>query len=160
MLFIAVVCVAAIQLMSASSIPSPCARGEFFNRDVMDCVTCSECPANQVTLRLCWKDQDTVCGTLGKFQFRQPQRQPIISSDDLQSETVISQLPVQVAVAEDVSGDRWFTITVVLVGFLVVLCIIGVILLFITCYVCKKTKGDITCDPSKYYFLVSHFRIY
>ena len=149
MLFIVVVCAAAIQLLSASSIPSPCARGEFFDRDVMDCVTCSECPASQVTLRLCWKDQDTVCGTLGKFQFRQPQRQPIISSDDRQSETVTSQLPVPIGVAEDVSSDM-FAITIVLVGFLVVMCIFGVVLLFVTCYVCKKTKRDIVCDPSKY----------
>ena len=156
MLFI-VVTYAAIQILSAASVPYLCVRGEFYNRDLMDCVKCSDCPANQVPLRACWNFQDTVCGTLGKFQFRQPssQQQPVISSDDLQSETdVTHQLPVPhqttVEVAEDVSGDEWLTITMVLVGMLVFMCILGVILLFITCYVCKKTKREIVCDPGKF----------
>ena len=156
MLFLAVI-FAAIQMLSASSVPYLCVQGEFYNSDLMDCVKCSDCPANQVPLRACWKNQDTFCGTLGKFQFRQPpsQRQPVISSDDIQPETdVIHLLPVPhqttVEVAEDVSGDRWFTITMVLVGILVFMCVLGVVLLFITCYVCKKTKRDVVCDPSKF----------
>ena len=155
MLFLAIT-YAVIQMLSASSVPYLCVQGEFYNLDLMDCVKCSDCPANQVPLRACWKYQDSVCGTLGKFEFRQPtsQQQPIISSDDLQSKTdVTHQLPVPhqttVEVAEGVSGDRWFTITMVLVGILVFMCILGVILLFITCYVCKKTKREIDCDPGK-----------
>ena len=151
MLFIAVA-YAAIQLLSASRVPYSCTQGEFFNRDLMDCVTCSGCPANQVPLRACWRDQDTVCGALGKFQFRQPssRRQPVISSDDLQPETdVIHLLPVPHQTTVEVAEDSWFTTTMVLVGILVFLCMLGVVLLFITCYVCKKTKRDVVCDPGK-----------
>ena len=156
MLFIAATFAVTTQLLSASRIPYSCAQGEFFNRDLMDCIKCSDCPTNQVPLRACWRDQDTICGTLGKFQFRQPssRRQPVISSVVRQPETDVTHLlPVPhqttVEVAEDVSGDRWFTITMVLVGILVFMCILGVVLLFITCYVCKKTKRDVVCDPGK-----------
>ena len=161
MLLLAVIA-AAVQMLSASSVPYLCVQGEFYNVDLMDCVECSECPANQVPLRACWKTQDTLCGTLGEFEFRQPQRKPIISSDDLQPETdVTNQHPVlhqtTVEVVEEVSGDRWFTITMVLVGILVVMCILGVVLLFITYYVCKKTKRDIVCDPGKFPLLLFGF---
>ena len=156
MLFLTVI-FTAMQMLSASSVPYLCVQGEFYNSDVMDCVKCSDCPANQVPLRACWKNQDTLCGTLGKFQFRQPpfRQQPVRSSENVRTDTDITNLlPVPhqttVEVAEDVSGDRWFTITMVLVGILVFMCILGVVLLFITCYVCKKTKRDVVCDPGKF----------
>ena len=164
MLLLAVIA-AAVQMLSASSVPYLCVQGEFYNIDLMDCVKCSDCPANQVPLRACWKTQDTLCGALGSFEFRQPlhhKRQPITSYQNIQPETdVTHQHPVPhqttVEVAEDVSGDRWFTITMVLVGILVVMCILGVVLLFITCYVCKKTKRDIVRDPGKHVsFLICH----
>lgn len=142
-----------VQVLSAASTPYLCIHGEFFSHDQMACLQCSDCPANQVPLRACWKDQDTVCGPLGKFEFRQPFQRPVIAKE-AQSETVAThQLPVPhqttVVVAEDVSSDRWYTITMVLVGILVCMCILGVILIFITCYVCKKTKREIVCDPGK-----------
>ena len=49
MLFLAVT-YAVIQILSAASVPYLCVQGEFYNRDLMDCVKCSDCPANQVSV--------------------------------------------------------------------------------------------------------------
>lgn len=145
---------AVLQSTPASSNPYLCLQGEFYSFDKMECVPCSDCPANQVHLRACSKDRDTLCGPLGKFQFRQPVfKQPVTADVDVNPETDVTQLlpvPKQttVVVADDISDSRWFTITMVLVGLLVFMCVLGVVLLFITCYVCKKNKKrEIICDP-------------
>ena len=151
----AVMLLVVVGASSASISPYSCVQGQYFNRDKMACVPCSACPANQVPLRSCWKDRDTKCGTFGKFEFRQPiSQQTVVANVDVKPKSdVTHQLPVPqkttVMVADNTSGDRWFTITMVLVGILVFMCLLSVVLLFVSCYVCKKNKREIICDPGK-----------
>ena len=153
---IALLLLVLIQTSSSSANPYSCAQGQFYNTDQMLCVPCSPCPANKFILRSCWGVRDTKCGTFGgKFQFRQPSKQISGSAVVKPKSEVTNQLPVPnkttMMIADTTSGDRWFTITMVLVGILVFMSVLGVVLAIVSCYVCKKNKQrEIICDPGKH----------
>ncbi|XP_053384922.1 uncharacterized protein LOC123536447 [Mercenaria mercenaria] len=128
-------------------IPS-CQQGFYFNRAAMECTPCSSCENHQVVRRKCFDDQDTYCGPLSEFQFIRP-HSSLKSTESKFPQVVDNTDEVPTTPTEFVTenGDKWFTITMVLVGILVVTCVTGVITVLVTCVVCRRKEREIICEP-------------
>lgn len=126
-----------------------CYRGYYFNREVLECTPCSTCKDDQVVRRNCFNDQDTLCGALSEFQFIRPQKLREAADDFQQNLHQTAQVPTTSTEIVLESDDKWFTITMVLVGFLVVTCATGVIIVLVTCVVCRRKDREIIYEPGK-----------
>lgn len=143
-------------VVSSSYVDAGCTVGMYYDHGTKSCVPCSLCPTNKIILRQCFNDVDTLCGTwkidLNQTPFRQDAVDVVTSKHvesvdngmDAYQPTKQVQLTLQEEVAE--LDDKWFTITMVLVGFLVFACVTGLILVFYICIVCRRKQREIVCD--------------
>ena len=139
-----------LQSSTASDLESKCSTGFYFKLKTEKCTPCSACAKNQIYLRQCYGTRDTMCATLGNFEFRQKSLGKNAKTE------VMFELPkhkeehTTETSTTLVSEDKWFAVTMVLVGILVFTCVLGVILVFVTCYMCKKKEREIIYDPGMY----------
>ncbi|KAH3886302.1 uncharacterized protein LOC127842151 [Dreissena polymorpha] len=127
--------VAVILCGAAASTPS-CPSMHFFVQEE-GCRKCSECSEGQVMLRPCYGDRDTTCGLFPWSEFK---GKPVTSDE---SSTPTPKTPSNdetLVWPEKTEGDRWFTITMVLVVILVIAMVGGIVALLVLCYVCRQRK--------------------
>ena len=129
-----------------------CREGFFFNLETMECTPCSTCQDNEVIRRKCYANHDTSCGPLSQFQFIRTNEAP--KSADIKHSQIAGNTKVPTTSMDFVTenDDKWFTITMVLVGILVVTCVAGVITVLVTCVVCRRKEREIICEPGKFLF--------
>ena len=147
-----------VTVCGVASSTQVCSEFEFYNKDLDKCQTCSVCPGNQVVLRLCYEDRDTECGNFawsGKFEPLNTQKTIKETSKSPKNEEQPQQqsAPTDTSsvVTEADSEDRWFHITMVLVGALVLMAIGGVVGVFALCLMNRKGKQpEVIYDSCKY----------
>ncbi|XP_060596585.1 uncharacterized protein LOC132750590 [Ruditapes philippinarum] len=134
-------------LASRPDIIYSCRQGYFFNLQTMECTPCSTCKDNQVIRRKCYEDQDTSCGPLSQFQFIRKHSASKSADSEVQQIARNTKVPTTSMDFVTENDDKWFTITMVLVGILVVTCVAGIIIVLVTCVVCRRKEREIICEP-------------
>ncbi|WAR01452.1 hypothetical protein MAR_008010 [Mya arenaria] len=140
----------------AGSVSQTCGELEFYNNEARTCVPCRACPDGQVALRLCHDNRDTECGPFPWSMFHNSNPLPAepvkatITSESQTSNAAAESRTASTVVLTDVSGeDRWFVITFVLVGVLVVAGVAAVISSIVLCYCCRQRKQrEIICEST------------
>lgn len=125
-----------------------CYQGYYFNREALECTPCSTCGENQVVRRNCFDDQDTLCGAFPELNFLRPQSSQV-STDEFRQK--FDQTVAAVTTSTEILAereDKWFTITMVLVGILVLTCAAGVIFVLVACIVCRRKDREIIYEPT------------
>lgn len=123
-----------------------CENGQYYSTRADACLPCSGCHDNEIIKRPCHRDQDTVCGVLKKFHFFHHHKQSNEEKTDIVAKTTVYPTASSEIFDDD---EKWFTITMVLVGILVLTCVAGVIIVLVTCVVCKRKEREIICEPGK-----------
>lgn len=122
-----------------------CEHGFFWNRVSSECTPCTRCKDTEITQRLCYDDQDSVCTPWPKLHFLHNPLQPsnAATNDVDVSAPRITELPttaVEFATSED---NKWFTVTMILAGILVLATVAVVVVVLVTCVVCRRKKREI-----------------
>lgn len=117
-----------------------CDNGFYWSHASGDCTPCTQCASNELQMRMCYGELDTMCVAWPKFNFL---NEPSRESDEKQrfeSSKNTYQPTASTEILSSGSSDdgKWFTVTMVLVGILVFTCVVGVVIVLIACVVCKR----------------------
>ncbi|KAL3843187.1 hypothetical protein ACJMK2_021137 [Sinanodonta woodiana] len=129
-----------------------CKEGQFFNRDLGECVPCSDCQENQLILRVCHGHVDTKCGKFNDFDFQQAANSKVMDNTRNQPQNRPQETGTRDNVEQTVTPtqaaeeDPWYLITIILIGTLVAGIIAVSVLATIACVMYRKKKRD--CDPA------------
>ncbi|KAL4225416.1 hypothetical protein ACF0H5_016106 [Mactra antiquata] len=132
-----------IFVCSATTIDG-CWPGLYYSHAKGECLPCSGCRDNEVIRRQCHKDQDTLCGVFTQFQFFHPYHG--VKSDSPQD---VAKTTMPPTTSSEIFGndDKWFTVTIVMVGILVFTFVVSIIVVLVTCVFCRRKEREIVCEP-------------
>ena len=105
------------------------------------CRPCSQCPENQIVRETCAGTRDTVCGPFTEFKLF-PAKGHAMLRDGLENR---SNKAYDISKDSDVDGaesESWQTVTIVMVCVLAVTGVLFVVLVVITCHLCRRQNKE------------------
>ena len=105
------------------------------------CRPCSQCPENQIVRETCSGTRDTVCGPFTEFKLFPARGNAMLragienNSDNLHGVRQDSDVDVD-------DSESWQTVTIVMVCVLSVTGVLFVVLVVITCHLCRRQNKE------------------
>ena len=105
------------------------------------CRPCSQCPENQIVRETCSGTRDTVCGPFTEFKLFPARGNAMLraglenNSEILHGDRKDSDVSIK--------SDSWQTVTIVMVCVLSVTGLLFVVLVVITCHLCRRQNKEL-----------------
>ena len=120
---------------------------EYFNAKSGACEICTMCTDNDVVLRPCTATEDTLCGPMDFdanvfLQYEKGFEAADESTPAPRIRISVESEHHQGAVPVELLSDKWYKVSMVMLGILSFVCIGIVIYVGLACFVCKKKSSD------------------